>query len=87
MLVESDRHTKPMSWRIDVYLLKLDGSRHMERLLDWNTRFPGGTISDNPVVSPDDRKIVIQLGFLAAQADGSRLLAVESCDLQLDHQR
>jgi hypothetical protein len=72
MLVESDRHTKPMSWSIDVYLLKLDGSRHMERLLDWNTRFPGGTISDNPVVSPDDRKIVVQLGFLAAQAGQGR---------------
>ncbi len=66
LMIESDRHTEPKHWEIDVYLLKLDGSLEMERLLDWSDRFPGSH-SDNPVVSPDAKTIAIQFGFNVSQ--------------------
>jgi Tol biopolymer transport system component len=61
-MIESDRHAEPMKWNLDVYMLQLDGSGTIERLLDWSDKYPG-CHSDNPVVSPDGTKIAIQFGF------------------------
>jgi hypothetical protein len=55
-------------WRVDVYLLKLDGTLSIERLCDW-TNYPGYR-SDNPVVSPDGKIIAIQRGFMAGAGQG-----------------
>lgn len=80
LLVESDRHAEPRRWKVDVYLLHLDGSGTLERLADW-TRFPGFR-SDNPVVSPDGRTIAIQCGFMKGSGQGSGIVL-----LDLDHYR
>jgi hypothetical protein len=68
VLVESDRENERRKWKIDVYLQPLDGRSPAIRLCTWN-RFPGYR-SDNPVVSPDGRTIVIQCGFMAGAGEG-----------------
>ena len=72
LLIESDRHAEPKQWKVDVYLLKLDGTRSPERLCDW-TKYPGFR-SDNPVVSPDGKTIAIQRGFRAGAGQGSGIV-------------
>jgi hypothetical protein len=72
LLVESDRHAEPKRWKVDVYLLKLDGTNQPERLADW-TKYPGFR-SDNPVVSPDGKTIAIQRGFRAGAGQGSGIV-------------
>lgn len=72
LLIESDRHTEPRHWKVDVYLLKLDRTGDMERLCDW-TDYPGYR-SDNPVVSPDGKTIAIQCGHMAGSGQGSGIV-------------
>jgi hypothetical protein len=71
LMIESDRHTEPMKWNLDVYMLQLDGSGTIERLLDWSDKYPG-CHSDNPVVSPDGTTIAIQFGFRINQPGQGR---------------
>lgn len=72
LLIESDRHAEPMHWKVDVYLLKLDGSHTVARLCDW-TEYPGFR-SDNPVVSPDGKTIAIQCGHMDGSGQGSGII-------------
>ena len=72
LLIESDRHTEPKRWLVDVYLFKLDGTNSIDRLCDW-TKYPGYR-SDNPVVSPDGKTIAIQRGFMAGSGQGSGIV-------------
>ncbi len=66
LMIESDRAHEPMHWELDIYKINLDGSGKAERLLDWSDKFPG-CHSDNPVVSPDAKKIAFQFGFNISQ--------------------
>jgi hypothetical protein len=75
LLIESDRHTVPEKWLVDVYLMPLDGRGGLERLADW-TRFPGYR-SDNPVVSPDGKTIAIQCGFMKGSGQGSGIVLLD----------
>lgn len=68
LLVESDRHTEQQKWLVDIYLLRLNGTKQMERLCDW-TKYPGYR-SDNPVVSPNGKTIAIQCGFMTGSGQG-----------------
>jgi hypothetical protein len=66
LMLESDRAHEPMHWELDIYMLALDGSGKVERLIDWSDKFPG-CHSDNPVVSPDAKKLAFQFGFNISQ--------------------
>lgn len=66
LMIESDRAHEPGHWELDIYMLMLDGSEKAVRLLDWSDKFPG-CHSDNPVVSPDAKKIAFQFGFNNSQ--------------------
>lgn len=66
LMIESDRAHEPKHWELDIYLLMLDGSEKAIRLIDWSDKFPG-CHSDNPVVSPDAKKIAFQFGFNYSQ--------------------
>jgi Tol biopolymer transport system component len=74
-LVESDRHGVNKRWKIDIYRLALDGGNRAERM----TRFdatPGGYHGSNPVVSPDGRRVVVQLGIHGSGAGQGRGLVL-----------
>lgn len=71
--VESDRH-QPMNernkYKLDVYLLQLDGSGNTIRIADFSTRYPGVLRSDNPVVDKTGKFIAVQFGFMAGSGNG-----------------
>jgi hypothetical protein len=72
-LIESDRHqdtANRLRWKVDVYILNLDGSGEVERLADFSTRYPGKLRSDNPVVDKTGKLIALQYGFLAGAGNG-----------------
>lgn len=68
LLIESDRHAERRKWLVDTYMLALDGSQRVERLCDW-TKYQGYKC-DNPVVSPDGKKIALQRGFTDGAGQG-----------------
>lgn len=72
LLVESDLHAEPKKWLVDTYLLPLQNGGEMERLCDW-TNYPGYKC-DNPVVSPDGKKIALQRGFTDGAGQGSGIV-------------
>lgn len=75
MMVESDRHGTNRQWKIDVYRLALDGSNRAERL----TYFQSGKTpyhGSNPVVSPDGKWAVVQLGIHGMGAGQGRGLVL-----------
>lgn len=71
--VESDRH-QPLSernkYKLDVYMLSLDGSGKAIRLADFSTMYPGVLRSDNPVVDKTGKFIALQFGFMKGSGDG-----------------
>jgi len=72
-LIESDRHQDKVNrlrWKVDVYILNLDGGGKVERLADFSTRYPGKLRSDNPVVDKTGKWIALQYGFLAGAGNG-----------------
>jgi len=74
-MVESDRHGTNRKWKIDVYRLALDGSNRAERM----TFFQSGDTpyhGSNPVVSPDGRRAVVQLGIHGMGAGQGRGLVL-----------
>ena len=72
MVIESDRH-QPMEernkYKLDIYLLKLDGSGEVERLADFSTRYFNRIKSDNPVVNKTGNIIAHQFGFQKGAGD------------------
>jgi hypothetical protein len=77
-LVESDRHGVNKQWKIDIYRVPLDGSNRGERMTNFDDT-PGGYHGSNPVVSPDGRWVVVQLGIhngIAGQGRGLVLIDV-----------
>ncbi len=76
-LVESDRHGVNKKWKIDIYKLALDGSNRADRMTNFDDT-PGGYHGSNPVVSPDGRLVVVQLGIHGGGAgQGRGLVLVE----------
>jgi hypothetical protein len=75
LLIESDRHAEPRKWLVDVYMLELDSERTVERLCDW-TKYPGYKC-DNPVVSPDGKKIALQIGFTDGAGQGRGIVLLD----------
>jgi hypothetical protein len=74
-MVESDRHGVNRQWKIDVYRLALDGSNRADRM----TFFQSGDTpyhGSNPVVSPDGRWAVVQLGIHGMGAGQGRGLVL-----------
>jgi Tol biopolymer transport system component len=77
-LVESDRHGVNRKWKIDIYRVPLDGSNRGQRMTNFDDT-PGGYHGSNPVVSPDGRWVVVQLGIhngIAGQGRGLVLIDV-----------
>jgi hypothetical protein len=73
MTIESDRH-QPMEernkYKLDIYILDLDGSGKVERLADFSTRYFNKIKSDNPVVNNKGTLIAHQFGFQKGAGDG-----------------
>jgi len=74
-LVESDRHGVNKQWKIDIYRLALAPGNKAERIT-WFDTFPGGYHGSNPVVSPDGRHLVVQLGIHGGGAGQGRGLVL-----------
>lgn len=74
-LVESDRHGENRKWKIDIYRLALDGTNRAERLTHFDG-IPGGYHGSNPVVSPDGRRVVVQVGIHGSGAGQGRGLVL-----------
>jgi hypothetical protein len=74
-MVESDRHGVNRKWKIDVYRLALDGSNRADRVTSFDAS--GGPYhGSNPVVSPDGRFAVVQLGIHGMGAGQGRGLVL-----------
>ena len=69
--MESDRHGVNKKWKIDIYKLALDGSNRADRMTNFDDT-PGGYHGSNPVVSPDGRLVVVQLGIHGGGAGQGR---------------
>lgn len=78
-LVESDRHGENRKWKIDIYRLALDGTNRAERLTSFDG-VPGGYHGSNPVVSPDGRRVVVQVGIHGSGAGQGRGLVLIDLD-------
>jgi hypothetical protein len=80
LALESDRH-QPMEernkYKLDIYILKLDGSGEVERLADFSTRYPGIIKSDNPVVNNKGNIIAHQFGFQKGAGDGRGIFLLD----------
>jgi len=80
LALESDRH-QPMEernkYKLDIYILKLDGSGEVERLADFSTRYPGVIKSDNPVVNNKGNIIAHQFGFQQGAGDGRGIFLLD----------
>jgi hypothetical protein len=77
-LVESDRHKSKRFWGVDLYRLALDGSGQVERLTHFSD--VPGYIGDNGVVSPDGKRMIVQVGIPkrgAGQGSGLVLFDLE----------
>jgi len=74
-LVESDRHGENRKWKIDIYRLALDGTNRGDRLTSFDG-IPGGYHGSNPVVSPDGRQVVVQVGIHGSGAGQGRGLVL-----------
>lgn len=74
-LVESDRHGENRKWKIDIYRLALDGTNRADRLTHFDG-IPGGYHGSNPVVSPDGRQVVVQVGIHGSGAGQGRGLVL-----------
>ena len=60
---------------IDIYRLALAPGNEAERIT-WFDTFPGGYHGSNPVVSPDGRHLVVQLGIHGGGAGQGRGLVL-----------
>lgn len=69
-LVECDRQNRKGSQHIDIWKLRLDGSRHLERVTFFSD-FPGYKAS-NPVVSDDGRYMAFQMAKIGDKAGVGR---------------
>ncbi|MFO7670065.1 MAG: hypothetical protein R6W31_10440 [Bacteroidales bacterium] len=80
MLLESDRH-QPLpernKYKLDIYILKLDGSGEAERLADFSTRYPGILRSDNPVVNNTGNFVAHQYGYMNGAGDGKGIFLLD----------
>jgi hypothetical protein len=75
ILVESDRHGVNRKWKIDIYRLALAGSNRADRMTFFDAS--GGPYhGSNPVVSPDGRRVAVQLGIHGMGAGQGRGLVL-----------